>query len=89
MIGYVLGAATGYVLGTKAGRGRYEQLARTYRKVADSPVTRKAALAARERLAETLSTTPRLQAVDREETIYVPRDHRSATHREPGPRPGR
>jgi hypothetical protein len=34
---FVLGCAVGYVLGTKAGRQRYEQIARTARKVKDSP----------------------------------------------------
>jgi hypothetical protein len=29
--------ATGYVLGAKAGRGRYEQIRRTYAKVTDDP----------------------------------------------------
>ena len=30
---FLLGAGLGYVLGAKAGRGRYEQLVRTYRRV--------------------------------------------------------
>jgi hypothetical protein len=35
-IGLVLGFAIGYVLGTKAGRERYEQLQQVYRQVSGS-----------------------------------------------------
>jgi len=35
--GLIVGAATGYVLGTKAGRERYEQLRRWWRGVAGNP----------------------------------------------------
>ena len=42
-ITFVAGLAIGYVLGTKAGRARYEQLARSARKVADSPVVQEVA----------------------------------------------
>lgn len=34
---FIAGAAVGYVLGTKAGRERYEQIMRASKKVADSP----------------------------------------------------
>lgn len=34
---FVAGLAVGYVLGSRAGRQRYEQIARTARKVKDSP----------------------------------------------------
>lgn len=37
MLPFLLGAVTGYVLGSRAGRERYEQLTRTYRRVADHP----------------------------------------------------
>ncbi|MBV8933060.1 MAG: hypothetical protein JOZ47_19310 [Kutzneria sp.] len=37
MKGFLLGAAVGYVLGARAGRARYDQLVRLYRKVADHP----------------------------------------------------
>jgi hypothetical protein len=43
MIPFLLGAAVGYVLGARAGRERYEQLARTYRRVADHPAVQGAA----------------------------------------------
>lgn len=34
---FVVGLAVGYVLGTRAGRERYEQLRRSARRVADNP----------------------------------------------------
>jgi hypothetical protein len=43
MIPFLLGAAVGYVLGARAGRERYEQLAHTYRRVADHPAVQGAA----------------------------------------------
>jgi hypothetical protein len=52
MKGFVLGAAVGYVLGAKAGRGRYEQIVRTYRKVADHPAVQGAAGIARAKIGE-------------------------------------
>jgi hypothetical protein len=42
-ITFAAGLAIGYVLGAKAGRARYEQLARSARKVADSPVVQEVA----------------------------------------------
>ena len=34
---FVLGVAIGYVLGARAGRERYDQLVRAYRRVKDHP----------------------------------------------------
>ncbi|MEU0489555.1 hypothetical protein ACOQFV_13765 [Nocardiopsis changdeensis] len=42
-ITFVAGLAIGYVLGAKAGRARYEQIVRTARKAADSPVVQEVA----------------------------------------------
>ncbi|WP_285730937.1 hypothetical protein [Nocardiopsis sp. ATB16-24] len=42
-ITFATGLAIGYVLGARAGRARYEQLARVARKVADSPVVQEVA----------------------------------------------
>ena len=42
-ITFAAGLAIGYVLGAKAGRARYEQLSRTARKVADSPLVQEVA----------------------------------------------
>ncbi|OLF18748.1 hypothetical protein [Actinophytocola xanthii] len=52
MKAFVLGAAVGYVLGAKAGRGRYDQIVRTYRKVADHPAVQGAAGVARAKVGE-------------------------------------
>ena len=53
MIGFVAGAAVGYVLGAKAGRERYEQIMRTYRAIADHPMVQGAAGIARAKISET------------------------------------
>lgn len=58
MIGYVAVAAVGYVLGTKAGRNRYEQLAGTYRAVTASPAARAVIDAGRRKIAERVSPDP-------------------------------
>jgi len=52
MKAFVLGAAVGYVLGAKAGRGRYDQIMRTYRKLADHPAVQGAAGIARAKVGE-------------------------------------
>lgn len=43
MIRFLAGAATGYVLGSRAGRGRYEQIVRWSHRVADNPAVQGAA----------------------------------------------
>jgi len=40
---FVLGLAVGYVLGTRAGRQRYEQLLRSWRQIRDNPAVQEAA----------------------------------------------
>ncbi|MGW7189586.1 YtxH domain-containing protein, partial [Streptomyces sp. NPDC054838] len=40
---FVVGLAVGYVLGTRAGRERYEQLKKSARQVAQTPAVRNAA----------------------------------------------
>jgi hypothetical protein len=52
MKAFVLGAAVGYVLGAKAGRGRYDQIMRTYRRIADHPAIQGAAGVARAKIGE-------------------------------------
>jgi hypothetical protein len=42
-IGFITGLAVGFVLGTRAGRERYEQLKRAARAVADNPAVQQAA----------------------------------------------
>jgi hypothetical protein len=52
MKAFLMGAAVGYVLGAKAGRGRYEQIVATYRKIADHPAVQGAAGIARAKIGE-------------------------------------
>jgi len=40
LIGYVVVMGVGYVMGTKAGRKRYEQIVGTYQAMTSSPVAR-------------------------------------------------
>jgi hypothetical protein len=47
-ISFVVGAAAGYVLGARAGRQRYEQLAEAARRARRHPVVRDATLRARQ-----------------------------------------
>ena len=55
MLKFLLGAAVGYVLGARAGRERYEQLSRTYQRVADHPAVQGAAGVVRARVEETVN----------------------------------
>ncbi|OBJ51628.1 hypothetical protein [Mycobacterium sp. 1423905.2] len=55
MIGYVAVLGVGYVLGTKAGRRRYEQIAGTYRAVTGSPAARSVIEAGRRKIANRIS----------------------------------
>jgi hypothetical protein len=50
--------AVGYVLGAKAGRRRYEQLAGTYRAITESPKTKAVLDAGRRKLADRVSPDP-------------------------------
>lgn len=63
MIQLVIGAAAGYVLGTKAGRRRFEQIRGGYEAVINSPVTRRAVTAGRKALADRLDPEPRMREV--------------------------
>ena len=40
---FLLGVATGYVLGSRAGRQRYDQIVRAYRQLVDHPMAQGAA----------------------------------------------
>ncbi len=77
MLRLIIGMAAGYVLGTKAGRARYEQISKTTRAIAGSPVTRKLVQVGRQKLSDSLSTTPKLEPmkpIDERTTVYVPHD---------------
>lgn len=49
---FLIGATVGYVLGAKAGRGRYDQIVSAYRKIADHPAVQGAAGIARAKVGE-------------------------------------
>lgn len=55
LLPFVVGVGVGYVLGTRAGRERYEQLARAYRRVADDPSVQAAAGVARAKAGEAVN----------------------------------
>ena len=65
----------GYVLGAKAGRKRYEQIAGTYRAITTNPATKAALDAGRRKLAERVSPDPalvKLTAIDDHTTVIEP-----------------
>ena len=65
----------GYVLGAKAGRRRYEQIAGTYRAVTESPKTKAIVDAGRRKLADRVSPDPamvKLTAIDAQTTVLQP-----------------
>jgi hypothetical protein len=55
---FLVGMAIGYVLGARAGRQRYEQIVRTYRRFADDPAVQGAAGVAHARVTEALIGRP-------------------------------
>ena len=63
MYQYVIGAAAGYVLGTKAGRKRYHQIVNTAQAVATSPVTKHVTNSARKAIANKIDPNPRMREV--------------------------
>ncbi|GAA1281941.1 hypothetical protein [Saccharothrix xinjiangensis] len=52
MKGILFGAAVGYVLGARAGRHRYDQIARLYRSLAEHPAVQGAAGVVRAKVGE-------------------------------------
>jgi hypothetical protein len=72
MIGFLLGAATGYVLGAKAGRERYEQIVRTYHRIADHPAVQGAAGVARAKVTDAVrSGVKTVRGPSRETTVHT------------------
>lgn len=63
MIQFVVGAAAGYVFGTKAGRKRYHQIVDTTQKVVNSPVTQQVVRSTRKAIANQLDPEPRMREV--------------------------
>jgi hypothetical protein len=58
VIRYLIVLAVGYVLGAKAGRRRYEQIAGTYKAVTESPAAKAVIDAGRRRIADRVSPDP-------------------------------
>lgn len=76
MIRFAVVMAAGYVLGTKAGRQRYEQIAGTYRAVTGSPKTKALMDAGRRRIADRVSPEPTmvtLTPIDAQTSVLRPR----------------
>jgi hypothetical protein len=58
VIRYAVILAVGYVLGTKAGRRRYEQIVGTYKAVTGSPAAKSVIDAGRRKIADRVSPDP-------------------------------
>jgi hypothetical protein len=75
VIRYLVVLAVGYVLGTKAGRRRYEQIAGTYKAVTGSPAAKAVIDAGRRRIADRVSPDPAmvtLREIDSDTTVLEP-----------------
>ena len=75
MIRYVVVLAVGYVLGTKAGRRRYEQIAGTYKAVTESPAAKAVIDAGRRKIADRVSPDPamvKLTEIDSQTDVMQP-----------------
>ncbi|MCP9276655.1 hypothetical protein [Mycolicibacterium arenosum] len=67
--------AVGYVLGAKAGRRRYEQIAGTYRAITESPKTKAVIDAGRRKVADRVSPDPTMVTVtpiDAKTSVFQP-----------------
>ena len=81
VFGYVVVLAAGYVLGTKAGRRRYEQIAGTYRAVTESPAAKAVITAGRRKIAHRVSPDPEmvtLTPIDAETAVLKPQATQAA-----------
>ena len=81
MFGYVAVLAVGYVLGTKAGRRRYEQIAGTYRAVTESPAAKAVITAGRRKIADRVSPDPEmvtLTPIDTDTDVLQPQPAQTA-----------
>jgi hypothetical protein len=81
VIRYVVMLGVGYVLGAKAGRRRYEQLAGTYRAVTGSPAAKAVIEAGRRKIADRVSPDPAmvtLTEIDADTAVVEPRKPESA-----------
>ena len=83
VIGYVAVLAAGYVLGTKAGRERYQQIVGTYRAVTGHPATKSVIDAGRRKIAERVSPDPTMVEIGE-----IDVDGQTVIRREPQERQG-
>jgi hypothetical protein len=65
---FIVGAAVGYVLGTKAGRERYEQIKRASRRIAENPTVQETAGLVRAQAGE-LAGNARHKVTDKFHTV--------------------
>jgi hypothetical protein len=75
VIRYLVVLAVGYVLGSKAGRRRYEQIAGTYKAVTESPAAKAVLDAGRRRIADRVSPDAAmvtLKEIDSETEVLQP-----------------
>jgi hypothetical protein len=75
VIRYLVVLAVGYVLGSKAGRRRYEQISGTYKAVTRSPAVRAVIDAGRRKIADRMSPDPamvKLTEIDSDTTVLEP-----------------
>jgi hypothetical protein len=75
VIRYLVVLAVGYVLGSKAGRRRYEQLAGTYKAVTESPAAKAVIDAGRRKIADRVSPDPALVTltpIDSDTSVMAP-----------------
>ena len=77
MIRFLAALGVGYVLGTKAGRKRYEQIVGTYRALTGNPATKSVIDAGRRKIADRVSPDPdpkmvTLTEIDAETTVVEP-----------------
>jgi hypothetical protein len=75
VIRYAVILAVGYVLGTRAGRRRYEQIVGTYKAVTSNPATKSVIDAGRRKIADRLSPDPSmvtLTEIDNNTTVLQP-----------------
>jgi hypothetical protein len=81
LIGYVVVLGVGYLLGSKAGRRRYEQIVGTYRAVTGSPVAKSMIEGGRRKIANRISPDAgfvTLAEVDNQTTVVGRTDGRQA-----------
>ncbi|MBB3603260.1 hypothetical protein FHT40_002921 [Mycolicibacterium sp. BK556] len=77
MIRFLAALGVGYVLGTKAGRKRYEQIVGTYKALTGNPATKTVIDAGRRKLADRVSPDPdpkmvTLTEIDAQTTVVEP-----------------